>query len=65
MRVRRAVLVPALLLALIVLAATLAPWISPDNPYAQHLAQRRIPPVWHAWLWGDARAGWTHPLGTD
>jgi peptide/nickel transport system permease protein len=65
MRVRRAVLLPALLLALIVLAAILAPWISPDDPYAQHLALRRIPPVWHAWLWGDARAGWVHPLGTD
>jgi peptide/nickel transport system permease protein len=65
MRARRAILLPALLLAVIVLAAILAPWISPDDPYAQHLAQRRIPPVWHAWFWGDARAGWTHPLGTD
>jgi len=65
MRVRRAVLWPALLLAVIVLAAVLAPWISPHDPYAQHLAQRRIPPVWHAWIWGDARAGWAHPLGTD
>ncbi len=65
MRVRRAALLPALLLAAIVLAAILAPWISPDDPYTQHLAQRRIPPVWHAWLWGDARAGWAHPFGTD
>jgi len=65
MRVRRAVLWPALMLAVIVLAAVLAPWISPHDPYAQHLAQRRIPPVWHAWIWGDARAGWAHPLGTD
>jgi peptide/nickel transport system permease protein len=65
MPVRRAVLLPALLLAAIVLAAVLAPWISPDDPFAQHLALRRIPPVWHAWLWGDARAGWAHPLGTD
>jgi peptide/nickel transport system permease protein len=65
MRARRAVLWPALLLAAIVLAAVLAPWISPYDPYAQHLAQRRIPPVWHAWIWGDARAGWAHPLGTD
>jgi len=65
MRARRGILVPAALLAVIVLAAILAPWISPDDPYAQHLAQRRIPPVWHAWIWGDARAGWVHPLGTD
>jgi len=65
MRARRAVLAPVSLLALIVLTAILAPWISPDDPYAQHLAQRRIPPVWHAWIWGDARAGWAHPLGTD
>ena len=65
MRGRRAVLAPVSLLALIVLTAILAPWISPDDPYAQHLAQRRIPPVWHAWIWGDARAGWAHPLGTD
>jgi peptide/nickel transport system permease protein len=65
MRGRRAIMLPGLLLALIVAAAILAPWISPHDPYAQHLAQRRIPPVWHAWLWGDARAGWAHPLGTD
>ncbi len=53
------------LFAVIVLAAVLAPWLSPHDPFAQHLAERRIPPVWHAWLWQDARAGWTHPLGTD
>ncbi len=61
----RALVFAGVLLAGIVLAAVLAPWISPHDPFAQHLGERRIPPVWHAWLWQDPRAGWVHPFGTD
>lgn len=46
-------------LVLIALMALAAPLLAPHDPYAQDLAQRLIPPVWHA------KGGWTHPLGTD
>ena len=46
-------------LGFILLVALFAPWLAPHDPYAQDLAQRLIPPIWH-----DG-AGWTHPLGTD
>jgi peptide/nickel transport system permease protein len=62
---RPGLLAASVVLAVIVVVAILAPWISPDDAFAQHLAQRRIPPVWHAWLWNDPHAGWAHPLGTD
>jgi peptide/nickel transport system permease protein len=52
-------------LALIVLAALLAPWIAPYDTAAQDLFHRRVPPVWHEWLFGGHRATWQHPLGTD
>ena len=45
--------------AIIVLAALLAPWLAPQDPYAQDLAQRVVPPV----LQEDG--SWAHPLGTD
>ncbi len=61
----RGLMTGTIILALIVLAAIAAPLLSPYSPVAQHLAARRIPPVWHAWLFGDDRAGWAHPLGTD
>lgn len=65
MGARGSIVFASILLAAIVLAAIFAQWISPDDPFAQHLGQRRIPPVWHAWLWGDVRARWAHPFGTD
>lgn len=46
-------------LALIVLAALLAPWISPQNPLDQDLFTSRLPPFWMA----GAEAGYW--LGTD
>ncbi len=61
----RALIIGLLLLAVILAVAIFAEELAPQGPYAQHLAQRRIPPVWHAWIWSDARAGWAHPLGTD
>ena len=61
----RGLVVGLLIFGAIVAVAVFAPLLSPYDPLAQHLAQRRIPPVWHAWLFGDERAGWAHPLGTD
>ncbi len=51
-------------LSLIVLAALLAPWLAPHDPFAQDLFHRRAPPIWYAWLFGG-HASWAHPLGTD
>ena len=50
---------------IIVLMAALAPWIAPHDPYAHNLANRLVPPIWHAWFYDHPAAGWTHPLGTD
>lgn len=47
------------MLALIVLAALLAPWLTPHDPYAQDVLQRMKPPVWMA------KGSWEHVLGTD
>ena len=52
-------LIGAGVLLLIVLMAFAAPWLAPQDPYAQDLASRLIPPIWHA------NGSWTHPLGTD
>ena len=46
-------------LALIVLAALLAPLVAPHDPYAQDVSRRLIPPVW------QAKGTWDHVLGTD
>jgi len=43
----------------ILFVAFAAPLIAPHDPYAQDLARRLIPPIWH-----DS-GSWTHPLGTD
>src|SRR2546430_17511098 len=47
------------LLAAIVLLALLAPLLAPDDPYAQDLTRRLIPPVWYE------RGTWAHAFGTD
>ncbi|MCC7275601.1 MAG: ABC transporter permease [Alphaproteobacteria bacterium] len=52
-------------LALILAMALLAPLVAPHDPYTGSLARRRIPPIWHAWLYDSPKAGWTYPLGTD
>jgi glutathione transport system permease protein len=46
------------LLVLIVVAAILAPWIAPHDPYLTS-RRRLLPPVW------EARGTWTYLLGTD
>jgi peptide/nickel transport system permease protein len=48
------------LVGLLVLAALLAPWLAPHDPYEQDLLRRLLPPVWDA-----ERGTWAHPLGTD
>jgi len=52
-------LIGAGVLGLIVLMAFAAPWLAPHDPFAQDLARRLIPPIWHE------TGTWTHPLGTD
>lgn len=49
----------AVLLALIVLAALAAPWLSSHDPYAQDIANRLVPPAW------SDKGSVEHLLGTD
>jgi peptide/nickel transport system permease protein len=49
----------AVVLALILVVALLAPVLAPHNPYGQDLSRRLINPIWHA------DGTWTYPLGTD
>jgi peptide/nickel transport system permease protein len=48
-----------IIFTLVVLAALLAPVLSPHDPYAQDLTKRLVPPIWYD------RGQWLHPLGTD
>jgi len=49
-----------LAIVLIIAAMALAaPWLAPQDPYAQDLGKRLVPPIW------DAAGSWEHPLGTD
>jgi len=52
-------LIGASVLLVIIVAALAAPLIAPHDPYAQNLAQRLIPPIWHP------KGTWEHVLGTD
>jgi peptide/nickel transport system permease protein len=52
-------------LSLLLLLAIFAPLVTWHDPYLQDLANRRIPPIWHAWFYGNDKAVWTHLLGTD
>jgi peptide/nickel transport system permease protein len=49
----------AIVLLTVLAMALLAPLVAPDDPYAQSLAHRLTPPIWHA------KGTWAHPLGTD
>jgi peptide/nickel transport system permease protein len=55
----RGLVIGSAILALIALAALLAPWLSPHDPYAQEVTQRLIPPAWYG------KGSWEHLLGTD
>lgn len=61
----RGLAVGSAILALVALAALLAPLLAPHDPAAQDLLHRRLPPLWHEWLFGGRPASWAHPLGTD
>jgi peptide/nickel transport system permease protein len=52
-------LIGAVILLLIIAMAIFAPLLAPHDPYAQSLAHRLQPPIWHA------KGSWVHPLGTD
>jgi ABC-type dipeptide/oligopeptide/nickel transport system permease subunit len=54
----RLAMAAAIILGIIVLAALLAPWIAPHDPYLT-TRRRMLPPVW------EARGTWTYILGTD
>jgi peptide/nickel transport system permease protein len=56
---RPALTLGASVLAVIVAAALLAPWLAPHDPFAQDVSQRMIPPVW------STKGSWVHVLGTD
>jgi ABC-type dipeptide/oligopeptide/nickel transport system permease subunit len=49
----------AAIVAVALVAAVLAPWVAPEDPFAQDVSARLRPPVW------DAGGSWTRPLGTD
>ncbi len=52
-------IIGAVILALIMAVALLAPVLAPHDPYRQDLAHRMNNPFWHA------DGSWEHPLGTD
>ncbi|WP_298719643.1 ABC transporter permease [uncultured Oceanisphaera sp.] len=49
----------AFVVLFMVLAAVLAPWLAPHDPFVQDLSQRLIPPVW------TEGGSWSHIFGTD
>lgn len=49
----------AIILLVISVAALLAPWIAPHDPYDQDVTRRMIPPVWYE------KGSWEFILGTD
>ena len=53
------ILIGASVVLFMLAVAVLAPWLAPDDPFAQDLSQRLLPPVWHE------RGTWSHVLGTD
>ncbi|MCG6122142.1 MAG: ABC transporter permease [Microvirga sp.] len=53
------VMVGGVVLVLVVFVALFAPLIAPEDPYAQDLTRRLLPPIWHA------DGSWSNMLGTD
>jgi len=49
----------SIVLAALVFAAVLAPYLAPDDPRAADITRKSLPPVWME------RGTWEHPLGTD
>jgi peptide/nickel transport system permease protein len=65
MRAHKGFMIGMAIIVVFVVLALLAPLLAPHDPYVQSLADRRIPPIWHKWFYGNAKAGWDHILGTD
>ncbi len=64
--VKRGSFVTGLVIVSVILAiAILAPIVAWHDPILQDITARRLPPIWHAWLWDDTTASWSHFLGTD
>lgn len=55
----RLALAAAVILIALVVAAILAPWIAPNDPYLTNTRLRMLPPVW------ETRGRWEFLLGTD
>jgi peptide/nickel transport system permease protein len=55
----RGFIIGAVVLALLLGMAILAPVLAPHDPYDQDLANRLVNPIWHP------DGTWDHPLGTD
>jgi len=55
----KGLMIGAILLAVIIVLALLAPFIAPEDPYTQDLGRRLIPPVWYD------KGSWAHLFGTD
>ncbi len=53
-RANKLAMVGLIILVLLIGMAILAPWIAPQNPYAQNLADRLQPPSAAHWLGTDA-----------
>jgi peptide/nickel transport system permease protein len=56
---KRAPVVPLVIIAAFVTVAVLADLVSPLDPYEQALRERLMPPAW------SEAGSWAHPLGTD
>ena len=55
----RGLVLGAALVGVVALVALAAPLLAPQDPYAQDLVRRLVPPIW------TERGTWAHPLGTD
>lgn len=62
---QRSLMIGIVGLGIVVLLAVFAPLLTSHDPYLQSLANRRVPPVWHGFLYDHPKAGFLHPLGTD
>lgn len=62
--IRRWPIIPAGVLALMVICAIFAPWIAPQGPYENELRDRLVPPVWTSEGQGRYLLGTDH-IGRD
>lgn len=58
-RGHRGLLIGGAIVLVVLIAALLAPWLAPHDPFAQDLSSRLIPPAW------ADKGSWDHVFGTD